>query len=147
MAIVSTLTKARCRTETGASERQLYRIVCAFKQHVAERKEHAGASMANLSSVYRIWRQVLEDKMHQAVLLWHEHSIEHSLHARHVWPSLALSDHIWATMAAALLSVMGSHMHRTVHAWVERLQAQKHKQPDVQHEDGSHQVWLCFSSA
>ena len=39
VAIVSTLTTARCRTATGVSERQLYRAVCALQQHVAEEKD------------------------------------------------------------------------------------------------------------
>ena len=122
--MISALADARCRTAAGVSERQLYWAVYALRQHVAAAKAKARHSAIKLSATYRIWRQILEDQMHQCaqcVIRWQVHSKGHSLHAGHVWPAMARSDHIWATMAAALLSVLGTPVQQATSVWFMKM--------------------------
>ena len=73
VAMLSTLAAARCRAAAGISERQLYWAVCALRQHLTAVNAQSGNSATNLSANYRIWRQILEDRMHQCVIQWHVH--------------------------------------------------------------------------
>ena len=63
--------------------------------------------------------------MHQCVIKWHINSVEHSLHAHHVWPAMALSGHIWATIATTLLSVLGSPHRQAISAWLMHMKVQQ----------------------
>ena len=46
-----------------------------------------------------------------------QQATEHAAHAMHVWPAMALSDHVWATMASALLSVVGMPARQATSVW------------------------------
>ena len=75
--------------------------------------------------------------MHRCLIQWHVHKQEHTAHVMHVWPAVAMSDQIWATMASALQSVMGTPAQRAVSVWHMRVKV--HQQLELR---GMPQTWV-----
>ena len=66
--MVTALRKAMGST-AGLAERQAYRAITAMNMNMRSDRLLWGTP-AKLSAIYRMWRQLLEDKMHVCLMRW-----------------------------------------------------------------------------
>ena len=68
-------------SQAGRNERLFYRAIAAMVAN-KQREQRLWGTPTKLSSIYRIWRQILEDQMHSCVTLWMANQRAHAVGAR-----------------------------------------------------------------
>ena len=91
----------------GWRERALYTAVAALQAHVLAGIQTARNALLKLTATYRVWRQLLEDKMHKMVLRWR------------TTQACSTSKHQskWWVMAAMWKRQLGSPRTRALREW------------------------------
>ena len=110
-------------SQAGRNERLLYRTVAAMVMNMQHHMQLSGTP-TKMSAIYRVWRQLLEDCMHKAIIKWMVNQRSDKADARaykffYMGKMITAAQQIgWFYMSKALTSVMVEGTLRAVSRWL-----------------------------
>ena len=110
-------------SQAGRNERLLYRTVATMVEN-RQHDQRLWGTPTEMSSTYRMCRQILEDRMHSCVMLWMANQRVHAAGARAYYffymgtVITAVQQLNWFHMAKALTSVLARSTLRAVSRWL-----------------------------